>query len=105
MTAVDLAYSSGDSDGAARLVGAALSADPAPRERAELLLALGRVEHERDAGSARAALRTALDLVADDVPLTVELLVQLAAAEYELRRPVEALRLAERAERVAARTR
>ena len=103
LTAVDLAYSSGDSDGAARLVHTALSADPAPHERAELLLALGRVEHERDAGSAHAALRAALDLVADDVPLTVELLVQLAAAEYELRRPVEALRLAERAERVAAR--
>ena len=101
VTAVDLAYSSGDSDGAARLVATALSADPAPRERAELLLALARVEHDRDSRSARTALRTALDLVAADAPLTAELLAQLAAVEYDLRHPVESLRLAQEAELIA----
>ena len=53
---------------------------------AELLLALGRVEHERNPDAAGAALRAALDLAGSDLRLTVELLVQLAAVEYILGR-------------------
>jgi DNA-binding CsgD family transcriptional regulator len=99
--AVDLAYSSGDSQGAARLARVALAADMAPGERAELLLALARVEHERDAHAAGEALREARDLAGADLRLTVELLVELAATEYELFRFREALQLAERAESIA----
>ena len=101
LAAVDLAYSSGDSEGAARLAGMALAADLAPGERAELLLALGRVEHERNPDAAGAALRAALDLAGSDLRLTVELLVQLAAVEYILGRRREALELAEGAEPIA----
>jgi DNA-binding NarL/FixJ family response regulator len=101
LTAVDLAYSSGDSEGAARLARDALAAGAEDRERAELLLALGRVEHERDPQAAGAALRAALDQAGPDSSLTVELLVQLAAAEYDCRRPRKALELAERAEAIA----
>jgi DNA-binding CsgD family transcriptional regulator len=101
LDAVDLAYSSGDSQGAARLAGVALAADIAPHERAELLLAQARVEHERDPHAAGVALREALDLADSDPRLMVELLVELAATEYELFRRREALQLAERAESIA----
>ena len=96
LAAVDLAYSSGDSEGAARLAGMALAADLAPGERAELLLALGRVEHERDAGRGRRGVARGARSGRPDLRLTVELLVQLAAVEYILGRRREALELAER---------
>jgi len=101
LAAIDLAYSSGDSEGAARLAGVALATELAPGERAEVLLALGRIEEQRDPHTARDALLGALDLVSADSRLSVELLVALAAVEYDLGRGCEAYELAERAERVA----
>jgi DNA-binding CsgD family transcriptional regulator len=80
--AAELAHATGDSAGAERLLGGALSTEVEDPRRAELLLLSGRFGYQGDHTVAGGWLREALTLTGTDERLRVKVLIELAGNEY-----------------------